>query len=134
MSFYDKLTSQLKKHEGVRLHPYEDTTGHITIGAGRNLTDKGITEEEVDFMLRDDIIEVELRLDDNMFWWRHKPEAVQLVLCDMCFNLGISGLLTFDKFLHAIRLNAWETAQMEMLDSLWAKQVGIRAENLKEML
>ena len=134
MSFYDQLTEQLKKHEGVRLYPYEDTTGHWTIGIGHNLTDKGITLEESECLLREDIDDVELQLDKELSWWRRKPENVQLVLADMCFNLGISGLLTFDKFLHAIKCNAWETAQMEMLDSLWAKQVGTRADDLREML
>ena len=134
MSFYDKLTEQLKRHEGVRLYPYEDTTGHFTIGAGRNLTDRGITVEEVNFMLLNDILDVELQLDKNISWWRRKPENVQLVLCDMCFNLGIGGLLTFDKFLRAIRLNYMESAQVEMMDSRWSTQVGRRAENLKEML
>ena len=134
MIFYDKLTEQLKKHEGLRLYPYRCTAGKLTIGVGRNLDDKGISEEEANELLQDDIYDVEIQLDEQLPWWRSKPENVQLVLCDMCFNLGISGLLTFDKFLHALRLGFIETAQMEMMDSLWAIQVGTRANDLREML
>ena len=134
MNFYDKLTEQLKRHEGVRLYPYEDTTGHITIGIGHNLSAQGISLCVSEILFMEDIRAVERQLDEKIPYWRSKPENVRLVLCDMCFNLGINGLLTFDKFLHAIKCNAWETAQMEMLDSLWAKQVGTRATNLKEML
>ena len=134
MIFYDKLTEQLKKHEGLRLYPYRCTAGKLTIGVGRNLDDKGISEEEANELLQDDIYDVEIQLDEQLPWWRDKPENVQLVLADMCFNLGINGLLTFDKFLHAIRLNFIETAQIEMMDSLWATQVGTRANDLREML
>ena len=134
MSFYEELTKQLKIHEGFRQFPYRCTAGRLTIGIGRNLDAKGVSEEEAEELLQNDIYDVEIQLDKNIPWWRNKPENVQLVLMDMCFNLGMSGLLTFDKFLHAVRLGFWETAQMEMMNSLWATQVGTRADNLREML
>ena len=44
-----RLAEQLKVHEGLRLKPYKDTVGKWTIGIGRNLEDKGITEQEALF-------------------------------------------------------------------------------------
>ena len=50
-----KLAEQLKKHEGIKLKPYTDTVGKLTLGIGRNLEDKGITEQEALFMLNNDV-------------------------------------------------------------------------------
>lgn len=49
------------------------------------------------------------------------------ILIDMCFNLGISRLLKFQKMWNAIDREDWDDASMEMLDSRWARQVGQRA-------
>jgi lysozyme len=55
--FQKKLTDQLIKHEGLRLKPYHCPAGKLTIGVGRNLEDKGITEEEAVMLLENDIQE-----------------------------------------------------------------------------
>ena len=55
--FYEKLTAQLTKHEGLRLKPYHCPAGKLTIGIGRNLEDKGITEKEAVMLLENDIHE-----------------------------------------------------------------------------
>lgn len=49
--FHKKLTDQLIKHEGLRLKPYRCPAGKLTIGIGRNLEDKGITEKEAVMLL-----------------------------------------------------------------------------------
>ncbi|SHN70613.1 hypothetical protein [Desulfovibrio litoralis] len=46
------------------------------------------------------------------------------VLINMCFNLGITKLLTFKKTLHFIRLGDYKQAAKNMMCSLWSKQVG----------
>ena len=45
--------------EGLRLKPYVDTAGKLSIGVGRNLDDKGISKTEADFLLADDLNDVE---------------------------------------------------------------------------
>ncbi len=50
-----KLIEQLKRHEGVKLKPYFCTQGKCTIGVGRNLEDVGISEEEAEMLLINDI-------------------------------------------------------------------------------
>ena len=44
--FLDKLI----EHEGMVLTVYEDSLGIDTIGIGRNLKDRGITKEELEYM------------------------------------------------------------------------------------
>ena len=63
-----------------------------------------------------------------------KPEAIQLVLVNMCFNLGAPRLSKFKKFIAAINDEQWIEAAVEMMDSRWARQVGPRAERLKQIV
>jgi lysozyme len=53
----DLLALTLQRHEGLRLRlrAYRDTVGKLTIGYGRNLDDRGISEDEAGFMLDNDI-------------------------------------------------------------------------------
>ena len=53
-------------------------------------------------------------------------------MANMCFNLGVTRLLKFKKFLTAIESKDWDNAAAEMMDSRWAVQVGPRAIRLKD--
>ena len=61
-------------------------------------------------------------------------EVRKSVLLNMCFNLGIGGLLGFNNTLSFIVAGDWERAANGMLASKWAKQVGMRAIELSEMM
>lgn len=129
-----RLYEQLKLHEGKKNKPYKDTVGKLTIGIGRNLDDRGITEEEIVFLFGTDVALVEKDLDKNLKWWIDMSEVRQRVLADMCFNLGITKLLTFKNTLEAMRTKRYEDAASGMLNSLWAKQVKGRAVRLANMM
>ncbi len=124
----------IKKHEGLKLKPYRCSSGKLTIGYGRNLDDNGISFKEAEMMLITDIENCKKQLSEKILWWKDQPENVQEVLINMTFNLGIFGLLQFKKTLEHIRLNRHEQASNEMLCSKWAKQVGIRAIELSEII
>ncbi|MDP3115142.1 MAG: glycoside hydrolase family protein, partial [Candidatus Cloacimonadaceae bacterium] len=51
-------------------------------------------------------------------------EVRKSVLLNMCFNLGIGGLMGFNNTLAFIAAGDWERAANGMLASMWAKQVG----------
>jgi lysozyme len=129
-----KLAEQLKKHEGLRLKPYTDTVGKLTLGVGRNLEDKGITEQEALFMLNNDVDYFYNKLRSSIGWFWALNDARQNVLVNMAFNLGVGGLLSFKKTLALIGEAKFEKAASEMLNSKWAKQVGYRAEELAEQM
>jgi|ERR1035437_14241 lysozyme len=122
-----EITDLLIKHEDLRTLPYTDTTGHLTIGVGRNLTDDGISIDEAMIMLDDDINNKISDLKKHLPYYDSLPDKVQLVLIDMCFNMGIGGLLTFKNTLLLIKTGQYKKAADAMLKSLWAKQVGNRA-------
>ena len=128
-----ELIEQIKKHEGLELKPYKCTTGHLTIGYGRNLESNGISQEEAEYLLNNDLQDLSLRLSCWGFWGELN-DARKSVLVNMAFNIGVSGLLKFKKTLAAIDDCFYEKAAKEMLDSKWANQVGNRAIGLSEQM
>lgn len=130
----ERLQALLQHHEGLRLKPYTDTTGHLTIGYGRNLTDVGISLDEARQLLRADLAHAEHDVLEAFPWAAHLDPVRQAVLVDMCFNLGIVALKKFKFTLHALQLGQWEAAAAAMVDSRWAQQVGQRARNLAAMV
>jgi lysozyme len=124
----DELKEMLIKNEGMKLHPYQCTANKTTIGVGRNLTDNGITSAEAEQMLANDMDNVFADLDRNIPFWQSLPYNVRLVLCDMCFNLGIKRLCKFTKMLEAMEERDFELAAEELLDSTYAVQVKKRAD------
>lgn len=129
-----KLAEQLKKYEGLRLKPYKDTVGKLTLGVGRNLIDKGITEQEALFMLNNDVDYFYGKLCQRINWMKTLDDARQNVLVNMAFNLGIAGLMSFKKMLLACEHGNFKIAATEMLNSKWAEQVGYRANELSEQM
>lgn len=130
----EAMRGQLTLHEGLRLMPYLDTVGKTTIGVGRNLTDVGITNSEAMLMLDNDIIRSMSDLDHQFQWWRDLDDVRQMVLVDMCFNLGIGGLSKFVNTMRAVERADWDAAANGMLASKWAKQVKGRAIKLAKMM
>jgi len=129
----DRLRQMLIEHEGLKLFPYVDTVGKTTIGCGRNLTDRGITEQEAYRMLEHDIRIVRHELS-QFTWWRQLNTARQDALTDMCFNLGSSRFRTFHKMIHALQNQDYDEAAAQALDSKWAHQVGRRAIDIANIL
>lgn len=128
------LREQLILDEGLRLKPYTDTVGKLTIGVGRNLTDKGISNAEAMSLLENDIASHVEDLDRDLPWWRQLSEARQQVLANMCFNLGITKLLMFKNTLDHVARGEYDQAAEGMLASLWASQVGPRAQRLAKLM
>ena len=131
---HDRLRAQLIRDEGRRLKPYTDTVGKLTIGCGRNLTDKGISLDESNILLDHDIEDAERDLRAR-FPWVDALDPVRLgVLINMSFNLGIARLAQFTQTLDAIRRGEYDSASVLMLQSKWAKQVKDRAARLAEQM
>ena len=124
------LEEQLIRDEGMRLRPYKDTVGKVTIGVGRNLDDVGISKAEAMVMLQNDISAAMDSLE-KAFPWTTAMDSVRLsALVNMTFNMGVGRLAGFKKFLAECQQGNWEEAKAQMLDSVWAEQVGARAQRL----
>lgn len=131
------LISELKRDEGVVPHAYQDSLGYWTIGVGK-LIDKRkggrLSDAAIEFLLAEDIDSKVADLDKHLPWWRNLSPTRQRVMINMCFNLGIGGLMKFKNTLGMIERGDFEGASKNMLLSLWAKQVGARAQRLSKMM
>lgn len=127
------LVEQLKRDEGLRLQPYVDTVGKVTIGYGTNLSD-GIDKGEAEYLLLNRLNAKKLELLQALPWVADLDEARQGVLFNMAYNMGVPGLLKFKNALALIKAGSYGLAATAMLDSLWAKQVGNRAIRLAQQM
>lgn len=156
------LKQELIRDEGMKLRPYKDSLGIFSVAVGRNLEDKGLTRNELSslginvnlnkeqvisvllergltkqeclMLLSNDIDDAWEDLTTALPWIEQKPEVVQRVLTNMCFNVGLSRLLDFKKTLAHIKANRYLEASQEMLNSRWANQVGARSLRLSNLI
>lgn len=129
-----KLKTELTNDEGCKNKPYTDTVGKLTIGVGRNLTDNGLSNDEIDVLLTNDINQVVAQLNKSLPWWSDMTDNRQRVLANMVFNMGINAVLQFKNTLTFMRTGQYDKAADGMLQSLWAQQVGDRAKRLADMM
>ena len=147
----EKLVEALIEHEGFRSQVYQDSLGIDTVGIGRNLEDRGLTKDELDYL---DIPNVRAVYEHGITYadavylacndisivedelLSHHPcvdelsAQRQMCLIDMAFNMGVPRLLKFKKMWAAIYDGDFATASKEMLDSRWSTQVGKRSMKL----
>ena len=129
-----RLRDSLKLHEGLRLKPYKDSVGKLTIGYGRNLDDVGIRVNEAAYMLEGDIDVAEQGLLIHFSWMETLDDVRLAVLVEMAYNLGIPRLSGFKNTLAAVHDGEFDDAAVGMLASKWAEQVGQRALTLAERM
>ena len=130
----ENLKLMLLRHEGLKLKPYQDTVGKVTVGVGRNLDDVGISREEAMFMLDNDIKKAKLGLAHMFPWYLSLDDVRQAVMVDMTFNMGIAGFSKFVLTIDHIKRGDYLEASKEMLKSAWSHQVGNRSTELSEMM
>jgi lysozyme len=123
----DGAIERVKLHEGYRDRIYKDTVNKQTIGYGWNIDDTPIYREVAELQLRMKLEECEKELAKALDFWPNLTQARKEVLLDMCFNLGLAGLLGFKNTLRLIENSNHEEAAAQMLKSKWATQVGDRA-------
>ena len=132
----DKLIEQLKRHEGVKKHVYKDINGLEHIGAGRNISASGLglSDEEVDYLLSNDILRCIKELSAEYSWFGNLDEIRQEAIINIFFNLGATKYRGFKKANAAMEAADYKLAATEFLDSRWAKQVKGRSLELTDII
>jgi lysozyme len=134
MTMYEKLQQQLERQEGFRQFPYKDSVGIETIGIGRNLKSVGISLQEAQMLLQNDLEKVMHELMTTYPAYLKLDDARKSVLLNMAFNMGIHGLMQFRQFLVFLEDGKYAEAAAEMLRSKWAEQVPNRAHELAQIV
>jgi lysozyme len=139
------LAEQLKREESKRLTVYDDKTGdpivpgykvegHPTIGIGRCLDKKGLTDDESEYLFANDISEVRIGLARRIPWMTSLNEPRQAVLFGMAFQMGIDGLMLFRNSLAMAKAGEYEACAHNLLRSKWASQTPKRAYRMAEQM
>lgn len=132
------LIDRVKRNEGYRRYPYRDSREVLTIGYGFNIDETakgpGLDEDECEAVLEIRLDKVRARLFARMPWVSSLDHVRQDVLVEMAYNLGVDGLLGFNRTLTMIQAGNYEGAAAAMLESKWATQVGERAKQLSGIM
>lgn len=131
------LIKELERDEGRVLHAYQDSLGYWTIGVGR-LIDKrkggGISNEEADYLKRNDIARFKRELDRVAPWWRDLDPVRQRAMLNLTFNMGPGWISDFSNTVAKLRAGDYAGAASGILASAYARQVGDRAKRIAHMI
>jgi|SRR5210317_778615 len=136
-----KLQDEIADDEGVIYETYHCSLGHLTGGIGHLITEwdteyydqpvgtKVPNEQVNDWFEKDIAVTIE---DCKIIFeeFDSLPQEAQLVIANMCFQLGRPRLSKFKNFIAAVKDQDWDRAADEMKDSRWYKQTTARAERL----
>lgn len=126
----------LEQHEGRKRFPYKCTAGKLTIGVGRNIEDRGLADDEINYLLQNDIRMTQadciILLGEDV--WDALSLRRKAALIDWCFNLGRARASTFTNTLLAIKHSRWQDAAHGLRSSKWATQVGKRAQEIASII
>lgn len=131
---------RLKKDEGLVQWPYNDETGkaivpavgNITIGYGRNLNGKGISTEEAEYLLNNDLTTMWSEISNLLPWISTIDPVRQDVVLMVEFNTG--DVFEFRNMLAALKINNWIDAANELMNSAAAKELNLRYSRMKNAL
>ncbi|HHT3893176.1 TPA: glycoside hydrolase family protein [Enterobacter roggenkampii] len=147
------LTEMLIYDEGIRYSLYKDTLGYYTIGVGHLVTKstnkdtaldildekfgrvtKGvITSDEAEALLLEDIQSTIIGIQNNPTLsklYNSLDSVRKYALINMCFQLGIYGVVAFRKAVAALLTKDWDEAEKQLKDSLWYRQTTNRAKRV----
>jgi len=133
MGLIELARISIDRHEGDEHKVYPCPAGKLSIGRGRNLEDKGITQAESDYLLDNDIKEC---IEDlaTFSWWNMLHEKQQVALIDLRHNLGPNRFRGFKMMIKALEMGDYTEASYQVLHSKYADQVGRRADDIAEGL
>ena len=128
-----RIKARIKAHEGLRLTPYEDSRGVLTVGYGHNQHTQ-ISVSTAEYLFEADYAEAET-LASEVFsdGWSSLSDVRLGVLIEMAFQLG-DRIREFTRFRVAISRSDYEAAAREMIDSEWHKETPTRAEILASII
>ena len=139
-----KLRADLELDEGVKHEIYLDHLGLPTFGIGHLVREEDpeygwdvgepVSDNRVAEAFESDI---QITIDDCEKLYPdfyELPEEAQLIIANMCFNLGYPRLSKFKGMKAGIDARDWNAAADEMVDSRWYRQVTNRADRLVERM
>lgn len=120
-----KFDEQMDDHEGCIPYAYQDSKGYWTIARGRcidkRINKRALSVDEMEYLWDNDKKACRLLLSTYP-WYMNQDQVRKDVLVELCFNLGLDGLLGFRNMIKAVFVKDYKTAAAELLDSKWARE------------
>ncbi|HEV2418290.1 MAG TPA: glycoside hydrolase family protein [Terriglobia bacterium] len=141
--------------KGPALTAYTDTMGHPTVGIGFNLDrpdapqkitamglnyqqvragQQSLTLDQINQLFAADVNTAIASAASIVPGFDALPDAAQMVITDMIFNLGPRGFAGFARAISAFENKNWEMAALEMTQSAWYAQTGQRSKGDVEVI
>lgn len=133
MTQVSTINDLLTLDEGKRAKVYLDTKGIPSIGVGRNLRDRGLSDDEIAFLLANDVHDC-TRDCMKWAWFPSIAPARQLVLISMRFIFGVGFPLNWPNFISQCGKGDWEGAARNIEHTLFHAQAPSRVERFAKML
>ena len=124
------LIDSIKKHEGYVGIVYKDSLGIDTIGYGFAIKDLELDRDICDIILERKLHALTDRVNNKFSWYKYMPPAIQDIVVELCYQLGVYGFSCFRKTIAYLQDKKFKEASVEMLDSRWADQTPNRAREL----
>lgn len=144
MALIDDLKKDLTLNEGKKAFLYDDSNGLLintgycvrgnpTIGVGRALNKRPLSDNEIDYMLTNDCEDV-IDFCNSFGWFITLGLNSKRAICNMVFQLGTIGFLKFTDMLKCLEIGDIKGAAKAALSSQWAIQTPNRAEFVTNLL
>lgn len=120
-----RLKNKIIDHEGLKTTLYKDSLGNLTIGVGHLLEpSKGgkISINASMFILGEDLAGAHSQLI-KYSWFNQLDDIRQGMLIEMCFNIGMHGVLEFTDMIKSIVKQDYYQASLDFLNSREAHQI-----------
>lgn len=125
-----RLVSDVQTAEGCKLQAYKDTMGFWTVGYGHKLdssrdwTGYQISALTANALLTSDLSYAQESAENLPEWTFLNTPCRRNAITELVFNMGAAKWRNFAKCRYDIQQSDWQGAHDELLDSLWATQVG----------
>lgn len=133
----EEIRKQLELDEGRVRWVYKDSLGYWTIGVGCLVDERkggGLRDNEIDFIFSNRLSEVLAEMSTRLPWTARLDDARKGALANMCFQMGVDGLMGFPHMLQSLQAMNYNAAYQECLDSDWHKQTPNRCEKVARQI
>lgn len=140
-----QLLADLTRDEGFRPYVYDDATGaevlagktlrgHATLAVGWCPETNPCSEELGQMILgylADDKIAT---LTKAAPWIEMLPEPQLRAVCNMAYQMGVTGLLKFTTFMGLMQQHRFDEAADDLATTIWFKQATQRAQRIQTLI
>jgi lysozyme len=140
-----KLSADLERDEDFKSLVYDDASGkpivpgwrvqgHPTIGIGWALDVTPLSLDRARVIMGWHIADKSAELFAALPWMQSLDEVRCRALVNMCFQMGVAGVLGFKNTVALLQAGRFGDAAAEMEKSTWANQTPARAQRIADMI